>query len=298
MRGGETGGLGRLCLAMRPKRDPPDRAVARIATRQHGVVTTAQLGAAGLDRSAVARRVRAGRLHRVHQGVYAVGHASLGDKGSWMAAVLACGDGVVLSHLSAAALWGFLRPADGPVDVSLPSRSSQRHKDGIRIHRPRRLAPRDLTRRSDIPVTTPQRTIHDLRRAAPGHLFRRAARQAQLAGYRVTTDRTRSDLELDFAAFCRRQRLPPPEVNVALRDARGNRFTVDFLWRAQRLIVETDSYRYHRGDVSFEDDHARDLALRGLGITVLRYTGRQLEREGTAVAAEIRARLGPSGTNV
>ncbi|HEY1853278.1 MAG TPA: type IV toxin-antitoxin system AbiEi family antitoxin domain-containing protein [Solirubrobacterales bacterium] len=283
---------------MRHKRDPPDRAIARIATRQHGVVTTAQLGAAGLDRSAVARRLRAGRLHCLHRGVYAVGHASLSDKGQWMAAVLACGEGAVLSHLGAAALWGFLRPAKGPVDVSLPSRSSQRRKGGIRIHRPRRLAVRDLTRRSEIPVTTPQRTIDDLRRTAPGHLFRRAARQAQLAGYRVTSDRTRSDLERDFAAFCHRHRLPPPQVNVALRDTRGRCFTVDFLWRPERLAVETDSFRYHQGDVAFEDDHARDLALRGLGLTVLRYTGRQLEGEGAAVAAEIRARLGRGRSSV
>lgn len=208
-----------------------------------------------------------------------------------MAAVLACGHGAVLSHASAAALWGFLRPEPGPVDVSLPSRSNRRH-DGIRIHRPRQLPARDWTVRADIPVTTPHRTISDIRQTLPPYLVRRAAREAQHTGFRVRTDRTRSDLERDFATFLRRHRLPPPQVNVRVGDARLGRFTVDFLWPAPRLAVETDSYEYHQGDVSFEDDHARDLALRRLGFEVLRYTGRQLEREPELVAAEIRERLG------
>jgi very-short-patch-repair endonuclease len=168
----------------------------------------------------------------------------------------------------------------------------QRRKAGIRIHRPRRLEYRDLTRRSDIPVTTPRRTIHDLRRTAPPDIVRRAARQAQHAGFRVTTDRTRSDLELDFGTFCRRHRLPTPEVNVRLGTRQTRRFTVDFLWRPRRLVVETDSYEYHQGDVAFEDDHSRDLALRRMGFEVLRYTGRQLEQEGVLIAEEIRTRLG------
>lgn len=125
----------------------------------------------------------------------------------------------------------------------------------------------------------------------PSHLVRLAAREAQHAGFSVTLDRTRSDLERDFVAFVRRHRLPPPEVNFRVDAARGRWFTVDFLWPSHRLAVETDSYRHHQGDVSFEDDHARDLALRRCGFTVLRYTGRQLEREGAAIAAELRERL-------
>lgn len=210
-----------------------------------------------------------------------------------MAAVLACGDGAVLSHAGAAALWGFLRPEPGPVDVSLPSRAGRQRQDGIRIHRPRSLPRRDWTIRAEIPVTTPRRTIGDLRQTLPAYLVRYAARQAQHAGYSVTLDRTRSDLELDFLGFCRRHRLPPPEVNVRIDIEADKWFTVDFLWPARRLAVETDSYQHHRGDVSFEDDHARDLALRRRGLTVLRYTGRQLEREGPAVAAEVRERLAP-----
>jgi very-short-patch-repair endonuclease len=207
-----------------------------------------------------------------------------------MAAVLALGQGAVLSHASAAALWGFLRPEPGPVDVSLPSLSGRRTRTGIRIHRTS-LPGCDLTRRSDIPVTTPRRTIADIRRTLPPYLVRAAARQAQHTGFRVTLDRTRSDLELDFATFCRRHRLPPPEVDIRVGTDHLGHFTVDFLWPAHRLAVETDSYQHHQGDVSFEDDHSRDLALRGLGFEVLRYTGRQLEREATAIAAELRARL-------
>src|SRR5215218_3861618 len=107
-----------------------DAAVARIAARQHGVVTARQLYAAGVTKSSVSRRVAAGRLHRVHQGVYAVGHPGLSLHGRWMAAVLASGSQAALSHRSAATLWGLLRPAEGPVDVSVPSDSGRAPRRG------------------------------------------------------------------------------------------------------------------------------------------------------------------------
>src|SRR5207247_11204601 len=114
-RGGEIRSPRRITLGMRDKRvEGPDAAIARIAARQHGVVTVGQLRAAGLDRNAVGRRLAAGRLHRVYRGVYAVGHAGLSDEGRWTAAVLACGEGAVLSHRSAAELLRLLEPADGP----------------------------------------------------------------------------------------------------------------------------------------------------------------------------------------
>ncbi|HEY1854800.1 MAG TPA: type IV toxin-antitoxin system AbiEi family antitoxin domain-containing protein [Solirubrobacterales bacterium] len=266
-----------------------DAVIAGIAGRQHGVVTRAQLEEAGVGRGAIAARVRRGSLHRLHQGVYAVGYLPTSRGGAYMAAVLACGEGAVLSHASAAALWGLLRPIAGPVHVSLPSLSGRRRRSGIVVHRTT-LAPADLSRRADIPVTTPGRTIRDIRRTLAPNFVRKALREAQHRRYRLdprlAADRTRSDLEDDFRAFVRRHRLPPPEVNV-----RVGRFTVDFLWRSQRLAVETDSYEYHHGEVAFEDDRERDLALRRRDLTVLRYTGRQLEREPVAVAAEIRARL-------
>jgi very-short-patch-repair endonuclease len=211
--------------------------------------------------------------------------------------------------MGAAALWGLLRPEQGPVDISLPSHSGRRRRKGIRIHRcaslaatpesgggPGRLGeawPPQLearatlvTVRRGIPVTTVARTVHDLERTAPPHLVRRATRQAQLAGFaldaNVIRTRTRSGLEDDFLAFCRRHRLPAPEVNV-----RVGRWTVDFFWSVERLVVETDFYGTHRGSVAFEDDHQRDLELRRLGYAVRRYTGAQLRSYPAEIAAEL-----------
>jgi predicted transcriptional regulator of viral defense system len=117
------------------KGDSPDLEIARIAARQYGVVTHRQLLAAGLGRSAISKRAGRGRLHRLHRGVYAVGHVAFDIERHWMAAVLACGDGAVLSHGSAAAHWGLLRPFDGPVEVSVPSNDGYRQRPGIRLHR-------------------------------------------------------------------------------------------------------------------------------------------------------------------
>ncbi|HWN72852.1 MAG TPA: type IV toxin-antitoxin system AbiEi family antitoxin domain-containing protein, partial [Solirubrobacterales bacterium] len=94
-----------------------DVAIGRIARAQHGIVTTKQLVAAGLTRAAISKRVQAGRLYRVHQGIYAVGHDGLNNEARWMAAVLACGPDAVLSHGSAAVHWELLRPLEGPIDI-------------------------------------------------------------------------------------------------------------------------------------------------------------------------------------
>lgn len=262
--------------------------VARVAALQHGVVTTVQLRMAGIDKSGVTRRVRLGRLHRVHQGVYAVGHEGLSREGRWMAAVLACGEEAVLSHGSAAALWGLLRPLEGPVHVSVPSNGGRRKRRGIRVHRCGSLGrpPGAVTVRNRIPVTAPWRTIEDMRGVVSPRLVRRAIRQAEIQRFALApgteTDRTRSDLERAFLRLCHDHGLPAPQVNVRL-----GRWTVDFLWRAERLAVETDSWTYHRGSVAFEDDHARDLDLRRRGFAIRRYTGRQIEDEPLRVVADL-----------
>lgn len=106
----------------------PDVAVAKIAARQHGVVSFAQLNWAGLDKDAIARRIAGGRLHRVHRGVYAVGHKGLSNEGTWMAAVLACGEGAALSHRSAAELWRMLPPAGGVPNVTVPTYAGRRRR--------------------------------------------------------------------------------------------------------------------------------------------------------------------------
>lgn len=193
------------------------RRVAAIASRQHGVVTVSQLRESGFDEAAVRRRVASGQLHRVFRGVYAVGHRSLSWRGRWLAAVLAAGDGAVLSHTSAVALWQFLRPMPGPIHVTVSGDGGRKKRPGLRIHRSSTLAPRDITRRHGIVVTTPARTIDDIRGEVEPYLFRRALRQAELAGYRVPrlgrVKRTRSDLELLFLGLSDDHELPRPVVN-------------------------------------------------------------------------------------
>jgi hypothetical protein len=210
-----------------------------------------------------------------------------------MAAVLALGPDAVLSHMSAAALWGLLKPEGGPVDVSLPSSSGRRRRAGIRVHRCASLRADQITERYRIPVTTPARTIEDLHAIVPPYLVRRATRQAELVRYplgdgaRAGTKGTRSDLELDFLSFCQRHGLPRPRVNVRI-----GRWRVDFLWPAERVAVETDFFDYHRGSVSFEDDHQRDLDLRRAGFSVRRYTGAQIRNHPALVVADLGDVLG------
>lgn len=287
------------------KSAPVDWRISKIARLQHGIITTAQLAEAGLTKAATSQRAGRGRLHRLHQGVYAVGHVGLSDEARWMAAVLACGPGAVLSHGSAAAHWGLLRPLDGPIDITVPTHSGRKRRQGIRVHRCATLGARLsidplqkrpvplVTVRDHIPVTTVPRTLADIPSTLAPYLVRRAIRQAEFLRLPVgiETDGTRSDLERYSLRLCRRYRLPLPEVNVLI-----DGMTVDFLWRDRMLVVETDSYATHGGTVAFEDDKARDLRLRRLGYAVHRFSERQLELEPAAVAADIAAAL--RGTRV
>ena len=136
------------------KLGPVDQQVAELAARQHGVVALDQLGALGLQPGGVAHRLLAGRLHRLHAGVYAVGHMRLTQRGRWMAAVLACGDGALLSHRSASELWGIGSHGEIRIDVTVPDRSGRR-RPKIAIHRPRTLPDKDRVTLDGIPVTTP-----------------------------------------------------------------------------------------------------------------------------------------------
>jgi len=286
---GESSGLGRLTLGMREEIDPPDFAIARLAGRQYGVVSIGQLRELRVDKSGVGRRVRSGKLHRVHRGVYAVGYRGNGVGSRWMAAVLACGKGAALSHRSAASHWGWLDATAGPVDISVPTHCGRASRPGIRLHRRRSLTSRQVVTRRHIPVTTPAQTIADLRQAVPGWQWRRAVRQAEMDGLRtgVATDGTRSDLERDFLRLCRRNRIPAPEVNVKV-----GRWTVDFLWRRQGVAVETDFYDYHRGRIAFQDDHQRDLDLRRWGFAVHRFSESQINERPAEVVVDLRDALG------
>jgi very-short-patch-repair endonuclease len=293
---------------------PPGVLAAKIAERQYGVVSIAQLRRCGVSDDAVEARMALGQMHRVHRGVYALGHRALSLEGRLMAAVLALGGGprgggsvlehwgAAVSHRSALSLWTLLPDNQAASDVIVCGSGGRRRRVGIRVHRSLTLVPGEVTLHRSIPVTTPSRTIADLRQAIsvrrmgaiPDRELRKAIRQANVLGLPIdATDakvRTRSDLERDFLRLCRRHRLPPPEVNVRIGP-----YLIDFLWREKGLVVETDSYLYHRGEVAFQDDHARDLELMRRGFEVLRISELQLDEEPARVAEVLTARLARAG---
>jgi len=223
-----------------------------------------------------------------------------------MAAVLACGEGAVLSHTSAGELWGIVRRArrgggrgeePPPVHVTVRGDGGRKRHRGIRLHRSSTLTSTQCTRRDGIPATTPARTLADLRPVLSQAKWASAFREAEflrlpignaLDGRNRTTQRprTRTELESLFIRMVRRHRLPQPEVNVKV-----DRTEVDFLWRPQRLIVETDGWESHGTRSAFEEDRARDARLTVLGYEVLRFTWRQIESEPRTVAGTIRAVL-------
>jgi very-short-patch-repair endonuclease len=296
--------------------DGPDAALAGIAARQHGVITTAQLLSVGVHSSGITKRLDAGRLHRVHRSVYAVGHTRLSNEGRWMAAVLACGDGAVLSHRSAGELWRIVRSrprrsqetggggGEAPVEVTVPSTGGRKRHRGISLHRSSTLTPAYCIRRDGIPVTTPARTLADLRPVLTEAAFASAIREAEFLRLPIgeslsmaprnaaqrEVPRVRTELEAIFIAVVRRHRLPPPEVNVRI-----DRYEVDFLWRDQRLIVEVDGWESHGTRSAFEGDRARDARLTSLGYAVVRFTWHQVDREPRAVAQTIRNLLAARG---
>jgi hypothetical protein len=209
-----------------------DAAIARIAAQQHGVVTLGQLEDAGIYRRGRENRLKCGRLHRVHRSVFAVGHLGLSREGHWMAAVLAVGPDAFLSHRSAGSLWGIVgsrkralsRRVELPIDVTTRNHSESRW--GIRVHRSSTLTPEQTVIHLGIPVTTPSRTLLDLRRTLPKPQFAAALREAEFLRLSITSelepDHTRSELKSRFLALCRRHRIPKPVVN-----AKVGPFTVD-----------------------------------------------------------------------
>jgi hypothetical protein len=277
----------------------PDRQLAEIARAQHGVVSRRQLAAMGFGERAIARRIAAGRLHRLYRGVYAVGHTVVPPRGWWLAAVLTCGDGAVLSHRSAAALWDIRPTAAARVDVTVPRTSGVRSSGRIVVHRP--VRPAEATTRDGIPVTTPGRTLADLALALPRRELEKAAEMAEAGKLHVHIDPdhpgakrlediydehdlgadTRSGLEDEFLALCDRYGIPRPRTNILVAG-----FLVDFCWPEERLIVETDGRRHFtRG--AFERDRARDAFLTAIGWRVMRFTRRQVRGEPETVAARV-----------
>jgi predicted transcriptional regulator of viral defense system len=274
--------------------------VVGLAGRQWGVVSRTQLRELGVTAATVDVWLRRGRLLGLHRGVYAVGHSVLRSEGRWLAAVLACGEGAVLSHRSAAAHWGLLQSAASLIDVTAPA--SRHGAPGIRLHRTRSLPliARDTTTHQGIPITTVAKTLLDLAATTrPDHLERALAQAERLQLYdhtaltdviaranghrgrailaQATTHEpklTRSDLEAWFLAIVRDTDLPEPLTNFTLTAPDHPRLEVDFYWPTHHLVVELDGYETHRTRAAFERDRARDAALTAAGQRVLRFTWR------------------------
>jgi very-short-patch-repair endonuclease len=285
-------------------------AILALAARQHGVVTRAQLLDAGMSVWAIRHRVRTGRLHRLHPGVFAVGRPRVTQEGVWLAAVLACGRGAALSHLSAGALWGIRdRPHRRP-QVSVPTGAGRAGPRGIDLRRAATLRPEHVTTRERVPVTTLTRTLVDLAAVLDHRQVKSAVRQAErlhkldLARLRIHLDGSRrstgharlrrlldayvpaaateNDLEAAFLELCERRALPMPETQVPIGPYRA-----DFLWRDLRLIVETDGRDSHDGYIAFRDDRVRDRAMKAAGFEVLRFARAEVVGEPGKVAREL-----------
>ena len=302
-------------LAFGPRRKSVSVRVARIAAEQSGVISRRKLVELGASDAWITRAVQAGRLHRIRPAVYAVGHVGVGVRGRLIAALLYAGRGSALSHLTGL-WWLALLPVDGRagvrgnpprrIDITAPGRSSS--LPDLRLHRRQGF---DILTHDGLPVTTVARTLID---AAPSLPFRDLRVALAEAEYRKLLDldelahalgrgrrgsaalrraldrhmpqlaRVRSELERRFLELCERHGLPLPEVNVKVAG-----FTVDALWRAQRLVVELDGRAAHDGPSRAEADRRRELALRAAGFTVYRYTWHQVTREPQRVVADVRA---------
>jgi hypothetical protein len=291
--------------------------VAESARRQHGVVARGQLLDMGLDGDAVKRRVRAGRLHPIHRGVYAVGHTAITIRGRWMAAVLASGDGAVLSHRSATALWGIWGSGRGEIHVTVPRKSRSRRS----IHRHFSLLPSDeVDVRDGIPVTSAARAVLDLAGEKGETAAEAALREVEYLGIygavslpalleryphhpgapivarcleRFKDDpggRLRSPLEELFLPFLDAHSISRPRLNVwiALDD---DSFQVDCLWPEAGLIVELDGWKSHGTRRAFRADRKRDRRLGAAGYRVIRVTEDQLTHEPEVLSADLRGHL-------
>jgi very-short-patch-repair endonuclease len=292
------------------------RQVAALASRQHGVVTRAQLLALGFSTARIGRWVKAGRLVALYTGVYAVGHAALGQPGRWFAATAACGPRAALSHGSAAALWELRGSQPNRIHVTVPGTGGHDMPRGVRLHRYRSLDPvADLTARDGIPVTTVERTILDLTLVLAARKVRRAFGQADVlrlldfaevdrlitthpnrrgtrifaaiaAEHRPDRPLSRSDFEDRMAELCDRHGLPAPEIN---RRVAG--LEVDLSWPEYGLVVEADTSAFHGTWAAKERDAARDARLAAAGYVVRRFTDRQLEDAPMTIVAAIRRSL-------
>jgi very-short-patch-repair endonuclease len=275
-------------------------ALWKMAIGQHGVVTRHQLSELGYSIKAIEHRIAKGRLHPIWRGVYAVGRPTLTQRGRWMAAVMSCGSHAVLSHASAAALWGIRPLEDSRLDVSVLG-VTVRRRPGVTLHRRSSLGTAAVTRCDAIPVTTPVCTLIDLAAILSSGPLEAAINEADkrnltdpdelrsaldatkrrpgVGVLRALLDaaaftRTESELERLFVPIARRAGLGKPRTQVWLHG-----FRVDFLWPELELVVETDGLRYHRTPAQQARDRDRDQILTAAGFTVLRFTHAQVRFE-------------------
>jgi very-short-patch-repair endonuclease len=285
-----------------------DRAVAELAERQQGNVTRAQLRSLGLGADAIDRRIRSGQLLPRYCAVYAVGHLNGSRESAWMAAVLAGGDGAVLSHRSAAAHWGLKLGAGSVIDVTTPR--GQHPRRGIRFHRSP-LPADETTVRRGIPITTVPRTLFDMAAIVNARQLERAINEAEvlrlwdelslddlldryprragsknvraaLQNRRAGATLTKSDLEEVFLAFAERANLPRPEVNVLVEG-----LEVDCVWRDACLVIEVDGWETHRTRAAFERDREKSRVLQAAGLRCVAVTHRQLREKQQELASDV-----------
>jgi restriction endonuclease-like protein/putative AbiEi antitoxin of type IV toxin-antitoxin system len=291
-----------------------DHATLALAATQHWVVTREQVERLGLSRSAIAHRLQSGWLHPFHRGVYAVGRPQLDERGRWHAAVLASGPDAVLSHRSAATLWGLIKSRHSLVDVTVPG-GGRRRRRGIWVRRTRVLTAADATIVDGIPVTSVARTIVDFAGLFDERSLIRVVEQAQrigrldvgavsaaaervrgrrglgrvrrvLAAY-TTAPPVRSDFERDFLDLIAGAGLPRPQINAIVEG-----LEVDVFWPQFALIVELDGRAYHSDPTAFERDPVRDARLQRAGYRVLRVTYRRFTDRPASVIDDIRALAG------
>lgn len=289
-------------------------ALRALATEQHGVVAHRQLLGLGFSGRWIERRLSEARLETLHRDVYSVGHSRVLRKGRWWAAVLAYGPGTVLSHHSAAVLWGLRRRRAGPIHVNaFMGWQGTYRRSGIWLHRCK-LRPPEATVHEGMPVTTVARTLFDFAEVVSFEELRRTAEAAdrrnllRLRGLETVCEQGRgrralkpvrrllvelgapaegrSPLEIRFAEFLGEYRLPAPAQNVLVLG-----HEVDALWPAAKLVVELDSWEHHGDRAAFERDRARDPELLLAGYRMIRITHRRLDAEAQETAEQIHALL-------
>lgn len=287
--------------------------VATLATRQYGVASRAQLLGLGATRRGIEHRLERRQLHRVHRGVYAVGHRALAEEAWLMAAVLLAGPGAALGHRTAAAHWGLLAWAGRVVEVIAARRC--RACSRVRVHQSA-LPIDEVTVVRGVRVTTVPRTLLDLAAVLNRRQLERAITEAEvrrlydplslpdllarhprrrgaamiraiLGAGRIGEGITRSELEERFRALLDRAGIERPRVNAALDLAGVGWIEVDCMWAAERLIVELDGRGAHDTSRAFERDRRRDRALQAAGWRVVRITWRELHEAPDAVLADL-----------